>query len=116
MIHNLFNFKCLEPIKTNPTKRDIRKWCAYHKDRGHTTKQCRNLHYLVEILIKVGHLKQYVRINGGQRETTRDLAVQALMASAAPKVVINYIHRGPTDDRYNFKHKRKRLLCAASIK
>ena len=116
MIHNLSNFKCPELIKTNLTKRDLRKWCAYHKDRGHTTKQCRNLHYLVEILIRVRHLKQYVRINGKQRETTRDLAFQALMASTAPKVVINYIHGGPADDRYNFKWKMKRFLCAASIK
>ncbi|RVW86542.1 hypothetical protein CK203_042192 [Vitis vinifera] len=36
--------------------------------------------------------------------------------SAAPKVVINYIHGGPIDEEYNFKWKRQRLLQAASVR
>ncbi|RVW17491.1 hypothetical protein CK203_085536 [Vitis vinifera] len=57
-----------KPIKTDLAKWDRNRRCAYHKDHGHTMKQCRNLHYLVERLIKVGHLKQYVCTAGGQKE------------------------------------------------
>ena len=57
MIRELSDFRLPKPIKANPTKRDHNKKCAYHKEHGHTTEQCRSLHYLVERLIKAGHLK-----------------------------------------------------------
>ena len=110
MIRDLSDFRWPELIKTDMAKRDRSRRCTYHKDHNHTTKQCRSLHYLVERLIRAEHLKQYVRTTGGQRETTQDLVVQALASSAIPRVVINYIHRGPVDERYNSKWKRQRLL------
>ena len=69
---------------------------------------------MVEKLIWVGHLKQYVRTIGRRRKTTQNLVVQALAFSATPRVVIHYIHRGPIDDIYNSKWKRQRLLHAVS--
>ena len=57
MICELSDFRWPEPLKTDPTKRDHNKKCAYHKEHGHTTEQCKSLHYLVEKLIKAGHLK-----------------------------------------------------------
>ena len=62
------------------------------------------------------HLKQYVRTTDGQRETTWDLTVQAPTSLATPKVVINYIHGGLIDERYNSKQKRQRLLHATSVR
>ncbi|KAL6347755.1 hypothetical protein AAG906_026284 [Vitis piasezkii] len=115
MIRDLSDFRWPELIKTDMAKQDRSRRCTYHKDHNHTTKQCRSLHYLVERLIRVEHLKQYVRTTGGQRETTQDLVVQALASSAVPKVVINYIHGGPVDERYNSKWKRQRLLRATFI-
>ena len=41
--------------------------------------------------------------------------IQAPTTSATPRVVINYIHEGPVDEKYNSKRKRQRLLQAASI-
>ena len=70
----------------------------------------------MERLIRVEHLKQYVCAIGEQRETTRNLVIQALTFSAAPKVVINYIHEGPVDERYNFKWKKQRLLHTTSVR
>ncbi|RVX05774.1 hypothetical protein CK203_023922 [Vitis vinifera] len=61
MIPELSDFRWPGPIKADPAKRDDIKTCAYHKEHGHTTEQCRSLHYLVERLIRVGHLKQYIR-------------------------------------------------------
>ena len=116
MIRDLSDFRWSEPIKTNPAKLDRNSRCAYHKDHGHTTKQCRSLHYLVERLIKVGHLKQYVCTASGQREPPRDLVGQAPTTSAAPRAVINYIHGDLINDKYNSKRKRQRLLRAISVK
>ena len=116
MIHDLSEFRWPEPIKTDLAKRDLTRRCTYHKDHNHNTEQCRSLHYLVERLIKAGHLKQYVHATGGQRKTTQDLAIQSLACLTAPKVVINYIHEGPVDERYSSKQKRQRLLCAAFVR
>ena len=107
MICDLSDFIWLEPIKTDPGKQDRNKKCVYHKDHSHNTKQCRSLHYLVEKLIRVGHLKQYIRSIGGQRKTTWDLAIQEPITPTAPKVFINYIYEGPVDEKYNSKRKTK---------
>ena len=64
MIRDLSDFRWPEPLKMDSAKRDCNKKYAYHKEHGHTTEQCRSLHYLVEKLIKVGHLKQYIRSEG----------------------------------------------------
>ena len=57
VIHELTGFRWPKPIRSNPMERDRNKKCAYHKDHGHTTETCRSLHYLVENLLKAGHLK-----------------------------------------------------------
>ncbi|RVW71438.1 hypothetical protein CK203_057569 [Vitis vinifera] len=75
--------------KTNPSERNSNKRCDYHKDHGHTTETCRSLHYMVEDLLKAGHLK---------------------------RAVINYIHGGPLDDEYSSKRKRQRLLQATTVR
>ena len=116
MIRDLSDFRWPESIKVDSAKWDRSKMCVYHKDHNHTTKQCKSLHYLVERLIKVGHLKQYVRATGGQRETARDLAAQVPTFLAAPRVIINYIHGGLVDEKYNSKRKRQRFLRADSIR
>ena len=35
--------------------------CDYHRDHGHETDRCRSLKFLVEKLIKAGHLRRYVK-------------------------------------------------------
>lgn len=44
------------------------------------------------------------------------MVIQAPTTSTASRVVINYIHRSPTDDEYNSKQKRERLLHTTSIR
>ncbi|KAL6332736.1 hypothetical protein AAG906_014643 [Vitis piasezkii] len=68
-----------------------------------TKKQCKNLHYLLDELIKVRYLKQY----------TIERAPSSL---ATHRVVINYIHEEPIDDKYHSKRHRHRLLHIASIR
>ena len=116
MICELSNFRWSEPIKTNPTKRDRSRKCAYHKEHGHTTKQCRNLHYLVEKLIRAGYLKQYVHLEEKRGEVARNPATTTSPTSATPRAIINYINGGPIDEEYNSKWKRQRQFWAASIR
>ncbi|XP_077222110.1 uncharacterized protein LOC143855951 [Tasmannia lanceolata] len=46
-------------------KRDKSKYCKYHKDHGHDTNECRHLKEEIELLIKRGHLRNYIK-GGGQ--------------------------------------------------
>ncbi|XP_034709000.1 uncharacterized protein LOC117932071 [Vitis riparia] len=60
IIHNLPGFRWPVPIRSNPSERDRNKRCEYHKDHGHTIEACISLRYMVEDLLKAGHLKQYI--------------------------------------------------------
>ena len=72
---------------------------------------------MVEKLIKVGHLKRYIR------ETVRVVeaapVVERIAAGAElppePRPTINYILGGPADDQYQSKRQKKRLLRTATI-
>ncbi|XP_034697238.1 uncharacterized protein LOC117923099 [Vitis riparia] len=77
---------------------------------------CRSLHYLVEKLIKEGHLKQYLRSDARVRDTPRNCDSETPRILIAPKAIINYIHGGPLDEEYDSKRKRQRLLRAASVR
>lgn len=46
----------------------------------------------------------------------QDPAIQVLTTSVAPRTIINYIHEGIVDKKYNSKWKRQRLLRAASVR
>ncbi|RVW91363.1 hypothetical protein CK203_035459 [Vitis vinifera] len=71
MIQYLSDFRWPGPIRMDPAKRYHIKKCVYHKEHGHTTERCRSLHYLVERLIKAGHLKQYLRSEARVKDTSR---------------------------------------------
>ncbi|RVW96494.1 Transposon Ty3-I Gag-Pol polyprotein [Vitis vinifera] len=116
MIQDLSDFKWPRPLGTDPSTRDRSRRCAFHKDHGHTTETCRSFQYLVERLIKAGHLKQYLRSDSGRRDTPQHHNPGNLRAPAAPKAVINYITGDPSDEEYDSRRKRQKLLRAASIR
>ncbi|RVW62197.1 Transposon Ty3-I Gag-Pol polyprotein [Vitis vinifera] len=103
------------PQGTDPSTRDHSKRCAFHKEHGHTTETCRSLQYLVEKLIKAGHLKQYLRSDTKGKVTSQHHNPGAPRAPAAPKAIINYINGGPSDEEYDSRRKRQKLLRVASI-
>ncbi|RVW13916.1 hypothetical protein CK203_090005 [Vitis vinifera] len=74
------------PLETDPSMRDRSKKCAFHKDHGHTTETCRFLQYLVERLIKAGHLKQYLRSDTGGRDASQHHNSGAPRAPVAPRL------------------------------
>ncbi|XP_023927698.1 uncharacterized protein LOC112039087 [Quercus suber] len=52
----------------DPSRRNQNLYCTYHKDRGHTTEQCRVLRDHLGQLAKAGHLKDFVT-DAGDRGT-----------------------------------------------
>nr|XP_023897483.1 uncharacterized protein LOC112009375 [Quercus suber] len=50
-----------------PSRRTQNLYCIYHKDKGHTTEQCRVLRDHLGQLAKAGHLKEFV-VDTGDRE------------------------------------------------
>ena len=113
MIQDMTDFRWPRPLGTDPSRRDHSKKYVFHKEHGHTTETCRCLYYLVERLIKAGHLKQYLRSDARGRDASRNHNFEAPKAPAAPKAVINDINGGPSDEEYDSKRKRQKLLRAA---
>ena len=52
--------KKLSKLKSPPEKRDRLKYCRYHKDHGHNTKDCSRLKIANQKLIERGHLAEFV--------------------------------------------------------
>ena len=53
-------FQWLGKMGGDPAKRNQNLYCTYHREKGHTTEQCRVLKDHLEQLIKAGHLKEFV--------------------------------------------------------
>ena len=49
-------------MKMDPVKRDITKYCEFHKDHGHRTDDCIQLKKEIEFLIRRGHLRRYMAL------------------------------------------------------
>ncbi|XP_075665402.1 uncharacterized protein LOC142635073 [Castanea sativa] len=47
-------------MEGDSSRRNQNLYCTYHKDKGHTTEQCRVLKDHLEQLVKVGYLKEFV--------------------------------------------------------
>ena len=44
----------------DPSRRNQNLYYTYHRDKGHTTEQCRVLKDHLEQLVKAGYLKEFV--------------------------------------------------------
>ena len=93
-------------------------WCDYHRYHGHETNRCRSLKFLVERLIKAGHLKRYVREGdrGAKSGPSADKITTVEVAPSESRLAINYILEVPIDDRYQSKRYQKKLLRATTVK
>ena len=49
------------PLHSSLNVRDKNKYCRFHKDHGHNTKDCRDLKEQIEELIRKGKLQKYVK-------------------------------------------------------
>ncbi|KAL5557373.1 hypothetical protein UlMin_039609 [Ulmus minor] len=100
-------------IRTPANKRDNTKYCRFHRDTGHTTKECRVLKDEVERLIQRGQLREYVRganqqprqpaqpVARPQPQDNHDLEVRTIMGGPATgetnRARKNYARQSRTD-------------------
>ena len=71
-------FKQPNKMMGNPEKRNHNLYCQYHRDHGHTTKDCRSLWDHLDQLVREGKLKQLLHHSSGQgsqanSESRRDI-------------------------------------------
>ena len=82
LIRDLPDFKWPPPMRAGSDQRNRSLRCDYHRDHGHETNYYQSLKFLVEKLIRVGHLKRYIR------EPTRGVAA----APTVDRVVVDIEH------------------------
>ena len=49
-------------MRTDPAKRDMTKYCDFHRDHGHQKDECIQLKKEIKFLIRRGHLRRYVAL------------------------------------------------------
>ena len=118
LIRDSPDFKWPTPIHSDPEQSNRSLRCDYHRDHWHETNQCRTLKFLVEKLIRVGHLRGYIREPACRAKTAS--AVERIAPNSEllskPRPTINYILGGSTDDLYQSKRQRRKLLRAATVR
>ncbi|XP_038697956.1 uncharacterized protein LOC119995509 [Tripterygium wilfordii] len=62
--------------------RDSSKWCDFHQDHCHTTRDCRGLHDEVVELLNRGHLKNVLIEKAAKRNAPK--AVNPILRSTEP--------------------------------
>lgn len=85
-------FRRADPLRGPKNKRDLNKYCRYHRDRGHTTDECRQLKDEIEGLISRGYLRQYVG-NRADQPRNNNNGRQAQPPQAQPRV-----NQAPVDE------------------
>ena len=59
-------FRWPNKMGRDPSRRNQNLYYTYHRDKGHTTKQCRVLKDHLEQLVKAGYLKEFVEDSRNQ--------------------------------------------------
>ena len=101
-------FKWPPPMPANPDQRNQSLRCDYHKDHVHETNQCQGLKFLVERLIRAGHLRRVILelTQGTETAPLADRAIVATKHPSEPRPAINFVLGGPIDDQYQSKKQR----------
>ena len=102
----------------HPDQRNRSLKCNYHWDHGHETNHCQSLKFLVEKLIRAGHLIRYIRepTRGVAASLTADRVVVDIEHASGPQLAINFILGGPVDKQYQSKKQRRKMLRAALVR
>lgn len=95
----------------DPTRRNQNLYYTYHRDKGHTTEQCRIFKDHLEKLVKPGHLKEFVvePKSGEIRQTSRPRG----NSLPPPLRVIEVIHATSMGTMVT---RRKGVLTVVSVK
>ena len=118
LIRDLPDFKWPPPMRAGLDQRNRSLRCDYHRDHGHETNHFQSLKFLVEKLIRAGHLRRYIRepINGVAAAPTVDTVIVGTEHASGPRQAINFILGGPADSQYQSKKQRRKMLHTASAR
>ena len=105
-------------MRVGPDQHNRSLRCNYHRDHDHETNQCQSLKFLVERLIRAGHLRWYLRepTRGVTAATTASGAIAKIKHALGPRPTINFILGGPADNQYQSKKQRRRMLQTTSVR
>ena len=118
LIRDLPDFKWPPLMRAGPDQHNRSLRCDYHRDHDHGTNHCQSLKFMVEKLIRAGHLRRYLRgpTRGTTVALTADRAIAEIEHALEPRPTINFILGGPADSQYQSKKQRRRMLRAASVR
>uniref|UniRef100_A0A2N9IJH3 Retrotransposon gag domain-containing protein n=1 Tax=Fagus sylvatica TaxID=28930 RepID=A0A2N9IJH3_FAGSY len=78
----------------DPTTKETKPYCSYHRERGHLTEQCRAYRHHLEHLVKNGNLRQYIDETKSPHQNVE--APKTTVKASAPIGIIDVIHYGTT--------------------
>ena len=105
-------------MRANLDQRNRSMRCDYYRDHDHETNHCQGLKFLVERLIRAGHLRRFIWEPTREIETApaADKAIVATNHPSEPRPTSNFVLGGPIDDQYQSKKNRRKMLSAASVR
>ena len=105
-------------MRANPDQCNQSLRCNYHRDHDHETNHFQGLKFLVERLIRTGHLRRFIQelARGTETASATDRAIDAIEHPSESRPTINFVLGGPIDDQYQFKRQRQKMLLAGSVK
>ncbi|XP_021592014.1 uncharacterized protein LOC110599747 [Manihot esculenta] len=71
-------------MRAEASQRDPDKYCQYHRTYGHNTNNCYQLISEIEVLIKRGHLRNFVKKPEGERHQLNPTAERPRRTGAGP--------------------------------
>ena len=105
-------------MRAGPNQRNRSLRCDYHRDHGHETNHCQSLKFLVEKLIRAGHLRRYIQepINEVAAAPIVDTVIVGTEHASGPWEAFNFILGGPADSQYQSKKQRRKMFLTASVR
>ena len=105
-------------MRANPDQQNRSHRYDYHRDHDHETNHCQGLKLLVERLIRIGHLRRFIRkpARGTEKAPIADRAITATEHPSESRPTINFVLGGPIDDQYRSKRQKRKILQAALVR
>ena len=101
-------------MRTNPTKRDITKYCEFHRDHRHWIDDCIQLKKEIAFLIRHGHLRRYVAPEDHNQAPPPPPRQPALAQHQQPLREINVISEGLAGGGESSSARKAHLLSIRS--
>ncbi|XP_070042888.1 uncharacterized protein [Nicotiana tomentosiformis] len=103
------------PIRFDSSQRDPNLWCEYHGTNGHRTGDCRHLREEVAMILKNGHLREFLS-DRAKNNYGRNNAESLKAGEEPPRQTINIIFVGNGINGVTFSAAKKTKISITHIK